>query len=224
MKVPYIKLSLLLIFGVGIIIGTFLPVSAKRQFSYAGYKWNMNLNLGAQAYFPSTDPYVPPAGKSSEWIMSYDDDTHYFQAGWMKEYNHPGPNYFVEYSCPPSVCYFPYTLTPGTHLYKIEFVSPNWCAYIDGVSYLCRDAGILGMAAAANVAFSGETSDTKADLGGTASNHLRIYQTAFKDALTLNWYQTNANELINILTPGTPYADDRGFTDPYIWVENWTVR
>lgn len=223
MKVPYIKLSLLLIFCVGIILGTFSPVGAKPQFSFAGYKWNTNLNLGAAAYIPMVNPYVPPAGQSSEWVMSYDDSTHYFQVGWVKQYGHTDPSYFVEYGCP-TVCQFPYTSTSGTHFYSIEFVSPNWCAYIDGTPYLCRDVGILGMAAAANAAWSGETSDTRADLGGTASDHLRMYQIMFKDALTFNWYQTNTNEMINILTPRTRYADDRGFTDPYIWIENRTVR
>ena len=155
--------------------------------------------------------------------MSYDDSTHYWQVGWVKQFNHPGPDYFVEYGCP-TVCDFPYTPTPGTHLYRTEFVSPNWCAYIDGVQYLCRDVSVLGMAAAANVEFRGETSDTKADLGGTTSNHLRMYQVGFKDALQLVWFQMNTTGMINILTPGTRYADALGYTDPYVWVENWTVR
>ncbi len=224
MKVPYIKLSLLLIFCVGTILGIFLPVSAKPQFSYAGYKWNVSLNLGGSAEIPYANPYVPPAGQSLEWVMSY-DGTHYIQSGWIKKYGHTDPSYFVEYNCP-TVCEFLYGAVPSntTHIYKVELISPNWCGYIDGVSYKCVDVGTLGMAAATNVAFSGETSDTRADLGGTPSNHLRMNAIMFKDALTFNWYQMNTTEMINILTPNTPYADSIGFTNPYVWVENWTVR
>ena len=47
-------------------MGTFSPATAKAQFSYAGYKWNKSLNVGANAYIQWADPYVPPAGQSSE--------------------------------------------------------------------------------------------------------------------------------------------------------------
>jgi hypothetical protein len=167
---------------------------------------------------------VSPAAQSSEWIMA-DDSIHYIQAGWLKKYGWTEPHHFAEYYCP-TVCEFFYGSVPSntTHVYKVELVPPNWCAYLDGASLQCVDTTTLGLADAIYADYSGETSDTKADLGGTPSNHFRLFNLQFKYLSDNIWYQINTNYMVNLLTPHTPYSDSIGFTSPYTWIENWTNR
>lgn len=218
-----LKLWLLVIFCVGFLAGSFQSAAAVPQFSFAGYRWEATGNRGAIAQIRYGNPSVP-TGLSSEWVMS-GDSIHYIQSGWIKVSPASGPIYFVEYSCS-TVCRNIYSYVPSntTHEYKVALVSSNWCAYIDGVQKLCVSTSALGMSNATIAYYSGETSDTDADLGGTQSSHLRLFNLRFKKPSDNLWYQVNTNYMVNILTPGTPYYDSIGYTSPYTWVDNWTQR
>ena len=220
---PLIKLWMLIIFCGSFLVGFFSLASATPQFSFAGYRWLNENNAGSIAQIPYGNPSVP-TGQSLEWVMS-DDGTHYIQSGWIKKSSYSGPKHFVEYSCS-TVCQYVYgnVASGTTHTYKVELVSSTWCAYIDGVSEQCVTTSALGMGNASYADYSGESSDTNADIGGTSSNHFHMYNLQFKRTSNNTWYQVNTNYMANLLTSGTAYYDSVGYTNPYTWVENWTAR
>jgi hypothetical protein len=91
------------------------------------------------------------------------------------------------------------------------------------VNKVCIANSILGLNNAPYAYYTGETSDTEANMGGTPTNHYRISNIQFKNTSN-TWVQVNTANLINITTAGTPYRASKGFTNPFTWVENWTQR
>jgi hypothetical protein len=221
------KLCLMIALLSGTLLGVFVPrVAAVPQWSYGGYRW-VATNEGSSAQIPYWNPSVP-TGFSTEWTMSglLSSPWPYIQAGWMKE-SGDVTRHFVEYYCGPTkVCrYFYGSVPPGTtHEYKVAiFYNVEWCGFIDGACKAGITFDALGMHYADATYYSGETSDTQADMGGTPSNHFRMYYLLFQNTSSV-WYQVNTNYLVNITTPGTPYRASNGFSYPYTWVENWTQR
>lgn len=220
------KLFLVVALLSGILLGVFVPlVTAVPQFSFGGYRW-IYANRGSSAQIPYWNPSVP-TGQSLEWVMSglLASPWPYIQSGWIKRSIDSGPHHFVEYYCP-TVCQYIYDAVPSgtTHTYMVNiFYDVEWCAYIDGICKAGVTFDALGMHYADATYYSGETSDTQADMGGTPSNHFRMYNLLFQDTSTAG-YQVNTNYLVDITTPGMPYRASNGFSYPYTWVENWTQR
>jgi hypothetical protein len=212
----------------GTLLGVFVPrVAAVPQWSYGGYRWAYS-NRGSSAQIPYWNPSVP-TGFSTEWVMSalLSSPWPYIQSGWMKWSTDSGPRHFVEYYCPTKVCrYFYGSVPPGTtHEYKVAiFYDVEWCGFIDGACKAAITFDALGMHYADATYYTGETSDTDADMGGTPSNHLHMYNLSYQDPSTMWWIQVNTNSLVDITTPGTPYRASKGYSYPYTWVENWTQR
>jgi len=134
--------------------------------------------------------------------------------------------HFVEFKCPTVCRYFYGSVPPGTtHEYKVAiFWDMYWCGFIDGICKAAITFDALGMHDAEMTYYSGETSDTDADMGGTPSNHLHMYNLSYQDPSTMWWIQVNTNSLVDITTPGTPYRASKGYSYPYTWAENWTQR
>lgn len=205
----------------GLFIGLISSKSAMAtpQWSFAGYQYTAQANQGTQADIGYTNPYVP-TGQSGEWVMSSNNGP-YVQSGWIKKSTFTtGPSDFFEYKCS-SVCQFIYFPISGARNYKVELGGGNWCGYAGGSVLKCVSTTTAGMTNAGRGLFSGETSDTDAQLGGTSTAHLRLNYVRFKTT-SGTWLQPNTVDMADITTAGTRYRASKGFTSPYTWVDNWT--
>ena len=214
----YMAASLLL----GIILGmvSIIPSTATAQWSFAGYQYTGQTNDGVIADIGYVNPTVT-AGQSLEWVMASNDANRFIQSGWIKRTIDTSPHYFVEYKCA-TICQFIFNTVPNGKVssYRVELLS-TWCAYIDGVPQSCVTTGDLGMNDANRAIYSGETSDTVANMGESATNHLRLNNLRFKTT-SGTWFQVNTTQLSSVTTPGTRYRASAGFTNPFTWTDNWT--
>jgi hypothetical protein len=225
----YLKWTLLAALIFGVILGTLTPAGATPQFSFGGYRRDIS-NRGAKAQFPYLNVGVP-TGQSLEWVMTGDGTgTKYIQSGWLKRSFDSGPRDFIEYACP-TVCQTIYNIIPAgsTRIYSVERTLPpqapsdRWCALVDGVNKVCIANSLLGLNDAPYAYYTGETSDTDANMGGTPTNHYRLSNVQYKTTSN-SWLQVDSAYLIDVTSPGTPYRANKGFTNPSTWVENWTQR
>lgn len=99
--------------------------------------------------------------------------------------------------------------------------STNWCGFIDGVQKDCGSSANVGFTTAKRTIYSGETTDTLIQLGGTAGLHYRLYNLRFRNT-TNTWYQVNTDNLQSVTQAGTPYRASKGFASPNTYVDNWT--
>lgn len=215
-------LLMTLALATGFVIGITTPAAAAGNY-FAGYKYVTQLNA-ASALLPYGNPSVPfPVDFSSEWVMAYDGVNGYVQAGWLKHWWDGTPYYFFEYDngCG-GFCRYTYgTINTSTHEYKVKLVGSNWCGYIDGTQKDCGSTSTIGFTTAPQALYSGETTDPAAQLGGTGASHYRMTRLSFTNTSGTT-YQVNTNNLSLVLTSGTNYHADKGFSSPDTWIDNWT--
>lgn len=221
-----LKWHLVIALACGFALGSLSSAQASASYSFAGYNYNGTYR-GASAQIPYKNPAVP-AGHSAEWSMAQDGSSHYIQSGWIKLSGDSLPWYFTEYSGCTPYCRTRYAqIDANTHEYKVEYFPPGvmatndvWCAKIDGVNKVCTGASFIPLGQAPILTYSGETSDTTADMGGNTSSHLRMTVISLKNTSN-TWLQVNTNSLANITTAGTRYRAAKGFSGT-TYIENWT--
>ncbi len=212
-------------FILGLIFGTVSPTKAVPVFSFAGFH-QVYGNRGTRADIGFTNPNVP-TGQSLEWVMS-DDNGHgkWVQIGWIKRSIDSAPLYFGEYGCDPTVCRTIDVIGPNgaTHDYQISLDNnnANWNWRIDGVWKGYAPWQVIGFQQAARMLYEGETSDTAAQLGGTAGAHLRLLNTRYSSAPGV-WNQVNPANFIETTTKGTCYRASKGTAGSSTFVDNWTL-
>ncbi len=220
------RLLAIVVFAGGYLFGTVSTTQAVPQFSFAGYHRNVS-NRGVRADIGFKNPNVP-TGQSVEWVMADDGGiSKYIQIGWLKRSTDPAPLYFGEFGCAPAVCQ---QVGPGapngvSHLYQVNLNSANteWVFRIDGAVQATTPWQNVGFQQTPRVLYEGETSDTAAQLGGTAASHLRMLNTAYSTAPG-TWVQVNPNLFVSTTTPGTCYRASKGTAGASTFVDNWTIN
>lgn len=209
------------------------------DYSFAGWQ-NVSQNRGASANIATVDPVLisPNSGQTLEWVQvagNSGNPAPQVQSGWIKRAGiDSSPKYFTEYDpCPSgSVCRVISSAIPAgtTHNYAVKyFDSPStghvWCTYVDGsILGTCASAPTMGLdGGAPRAIYSGETSDTVADLGGTVGAPLHMDYLYYIDpsGTTL---QVNSTLLQSVLTTGTSrnYFTSKGFSGSLTYINNWT--
>jgi hypothetical protein len=221
----FLLLSSVVALAAGFIFGMQTVFAVSGVF-FAGYDYTAQSNA-VRAYLPFYNPNVPSTvgstDFSTEWVMANDGCCGYVQAGWLKyRTDTSGPQYFFEYDngCG-GYCRFRYgTINTSVHRYKVELVGGNWCGYIDSTQKDCGPTGTIGFSTAPKITFSGETTNTDIQLGGTVSSPYRMYTLERKRTDGV-WFGINTGSLGNITTAGTSYRASTGF-DTTTYVRNWT--
>lgn len=228
----YTKRLVPLAFFIGFFIGILPSTNAQGSPPYfAGYNRSLEVK-GVRADIGYKNPSVSHVF-STEWVMlGENNNTNYLQVGWIKEVGDPGPKFFWErgpFQCPDIPCRGELEPVPSgtTHSFEVSIrytcCGPHWRAYIDGQYRYDGPDTVIGFGQSASRAYwIGETRDTRDQLGGTPTSHLRFSTVKIKPLSNSTWVTPATSLLVTETTPSTPYRATRPGSGGANWIDNWT--